>query len=403
VRGQVGGARDSRRVVPDDVLARLTEEGLVPPPAAVRAEDVGLRGDGDVEVLDKAQGALLGGAIGDALGRAVEGRPRHVVRERYGVVRDFQRWRGWQGGPVGTITDDTQLTMVVAEALVAGRGRIDPDDLARRFVDWLPHGRGVGHATRSAVTRLQRGVPWHEAGEPSAGNGAAMRAGPLGIVHRHDLDALRRDAALSALVTHRHPMAVSSTIAQAFAAAWCLHRAPGAVAGAAAGADVAGALLPALATVLADVHDPGAPERRHGTGPERVCLRDRILEVGAMLHLDADDAFDRLWNGAFVLESLPAAMWCFLASPGDFEQVVVTAVNQGRDADTVAAMAGTLAGAYAGARALPDRFVAGLEYADDLRGLAGSLVALDPRSRVTRRSGGTGQPAPGNELAGPGT
>lgn len=66
------------------------------------------------------RGCLIGGAIGDALGRPVEGRPAHVVRRCYPTgLRDFEPWRGWTSGPIGTFTDGTQLTIVIAEWLIA--------------------------------------------------------------------------------------------------------------------------------------------------------------------------------------------------------------------------------------------------------------------------------------------
>jgi ADP-ribosyl-[dinitrogen reductase] hydrolase len=325
---------------------------------------VGLVATAGVDYRDRFRGALLGGAIGDALGRPAEGRDRETVRRSYGVLRDFVPWRGWTGGPKGTVTDDTQLTVCVAESLLAGGGRLDPSDLARRFVAWLPHGRGVGRATRAAVERLGS-VPWDAAGEPSAGNGAAMRVAPVGLCHACDPDALRRDAALSAVVTHADPTAVVSAVAQAFAVAWCLHRPRGAL----APAD----LLGALPHVIAGLDDPVVPGHRPA-GPAR--LGELLAEVTSHLDEEPDGVFDHFYNGALVTESLPSAWWCFLRSPEDPEEVIVTAVNGGRDADTVGAMAGTLAGAYCGESGLPRRWLDDLEFADDLRRLADDLRGL---------------------------
>lgn len=343
---------------------------LVPPPWRGDRDALGLVADDGVDLADKYRGALVGGAIGDALGRPAEGLPVEEVARRFGELREFLPWRGWTSGPVGTITDDTQLTMCVAEALLA-HGGIDPDDLARRLVAWLPVGRGKGRACLEAIQRLAAGVPWDAAGAPSAGNGAAMRAAPVGLLRAGDIEGLRRDAALSALVTHVDEMAVLSAVAQAAAVAWLVHRRPGTL-------DPA-EFLRAVALVLDAVPDPALAERR--PGGDLVRLGDRLQQLGGMLELDVRAAFDRLWNGAFVLESLPAAWWCFLRWPDDPERVLVTAANQGRDADTVAAMAGTLAGAYLGESALPHRWrdPANLEYADELIVLADALLAARQR------------------------
>lgn len=80
-----------------------------------------------------------------------------------------------------------------------------------------------------------------------------------------------------------------------------------------------------------------------------------------------------------MFESLPSALWCFLEHIEDPERAIIEAANAGFDADTVASMAGNLAGAYHGEKALPDRWLAELEGIDDLRGLADELAALVER------------------------
>ena len=199
----------------------------------------------------------MGVAIGDALGRPAEGRSRERVQERFGVLRDFVPWRGWMGGPRGTITDDTQMTICLAESIVANAGLV-PEDLAGRFADWVDYGRGKGHACTEACLNLQAGMPWWEAGVVSAGNGAAMRSAPIGLAHPRSPNGIRRDGALSALITHADPMAVVSAVAVGFVIAYLLHRNPGTL-------DV-GDLMGELSLVLGDLHDPGAAERKEGSG-----------------------------------------------------------------------------------------------------------------------------------------
>lgn len=113
----------------------------------------------DPSTRDAFRGALVGCAIGDALGRAVEGWPRRHVEAAYGRLDRYQPWWGWDGGPVGTATDDTQMTVCVAEWLLAHDGDPDPADLAGRFVDWYPTGRGKGRACTAAVHHLMDGLP----------------------------------------------------------------------------------------------------------------------------------------------------------------------------------------------------------------------------------------------------
>jgi len=357
--------------ISSEAYESLSQRGLLPP------EDPGTGLLPSEPVLRvelyraKARGSLIGGAIGDALGRPAEGRPPAQVERVYGRLTDFIPWRGWQGGPRGTVTDDTQLTMCVARCLVEC-GCLDPEDLARRFVDWLPEGRGKGQACTAAVHNLIDGKPWHAAGVDSAGNGAAMRAAPIGITHSLRVDTLRLDAALSAVVTHADPMATASAIAQAYAVAYLLHVRPGEL--------DTDAFLDSLCGAIADLRDPGHPERRPDSDGFPVRLVDRIGELGGLLGQPSAKVFDYLYNGAFVLESLPAAIWCFLEYREDPEAALTTAVNAGYDADTVASMAGNLAGAHLGEEAFPDRWREDLEYAAELRQLADRLIGLSTSS-----------------------
>ena len=339
---------DEREALGHVMLSRGDERSLVVSSVGQPIPDVG-----------RFTGALLGGAIGDALGRPVEGLTPAQISARYGRITAYQ------DGPVGTVTDDTQLTMCVA-ACLATHGYLDADDLARRLIDWLPEGRGKGRATVAAVERLVRGVPWDLAGEESSGNGAAMRAAPVGLAFWDDPERLRADAVLSALPTHRAPMAVAGAVAMAAATAFLVARRPG-----------EWTVLEFLSTVRAAIAglEPGpVPERRDPS----VCttLSERLGELPKLLDRPPEEVFARLYNGAFVLESLPAAFYCFLRSPTDLDESLLVAVNAGYDADTVAAMAGTLGGALGGEAALPERLLASLEYRKELRALGRQLHSL---------------------------
>jgi ADP-ribosyl-[dinitrogen reductase] hydrolase len=351
-------------------LEELTARGLLPP--RWTGGGCGLDLQAGKDYLSAYRGTLLGVAIGDALGRPAEGMSPATIQTRFGELRDFHPWHGWRSGPKGTITDDTQMTICLARSIVAC-GRLDPEDLARHFAGWLDYGRGKGAATTEACRNLRRGVPWWQAGVRSAGNGAAMRASPVGLLHPRSPGGIRRDGALSAVITHADGMAVGSAVAVGFLVAYLLHRPPGTL-------DQAD-LMRNLQAVLADVIDPGHRDRREGAGDRPVRLADRLALVPGLLDLEPDEAFAYLHNGAFVLESLPAALWCFLKSPEDTEEAVVLAANGGYDADTVAAMTGAFSGAYLGEQAWPQRWLEDLEYAEELRDLADGLADAAATSR----------------------
>jgi ADP-ribosylglycohydrolase len=362
-----------------------------------------------VVLRDRFRGALVGGAIGDAMGRPNEGRPTEVARER--KVRAFQPWHGWNRGPKGTITDDTQMTMWVAEAILEaaeeqrrggaeaqarkdagvqgsigetgnpGRGDegavglrdqlVDPDDLAQRFT--RERIRGIGRATREFVRNYKDlGKPWHEAGVPSAGNGTAMRAAPVGLVHLGDPYRIYRDSLLQSVVSHRDSMAIAAASCQAYAVARAAAAPPGSLAPLANRLD----LCADLALLLDGLETPGYPLNGSTGAPS---LHGRIgVELPQFL-TTRETPFATWHNGAYVLGSFPCALWCFLASPEDFEQTLFTAVDAGHDADTVAAMACTLSGAYHGYARLPQRLLSDLEYHDRLLELADGLHELHRR------------------------
>lgn len=366
--GGTGGAGGAELAA----VAALRTAGLLPPTTAPAGTELPPAPGGPARV-DRAVGSLLGGAVGDALGRPKEGgRPPSYSPSEEGWLDGFVPARRW-GGATGVITDDTQLTIEVAETLVA-RGRLDAEDLSRRLVTWLPFGRGKGQATTQAVLRLEAGTPWHEAGTPSAGNGAAMRVAPVGLLRHDDVALLRTEAALSALPTHRDPMAVSSAILMAYATAWA-YTLPAVPASRERAAEE---LAAALVAVTADLTDPGAPDRQAGGSLEPVRLEERVAEWLADASRTPREVLGARYSGAFVLESLPAAVWCFVHAIDDPERTIAVAANATRDSDTVASMAGNLAGALHGAEALPARWRSDVEEHDRLVALATALVAPSP-------------------------
>jgi len=113
------------------------------------------------------------------------------------------------------------------------------------------------------------------------------------------------------------------------------------------------------------------PERRP---PGRLTtLYGRLGELPALLEQPPEKVLPYLYNGAYVLESMPAALYCFMRSPDAMEQSLLLAANAGYDADSVAAMAGTLGGALGGVAALPQRLLPELEYREELLTLADDL------------------------------
>ena len=326
--------------------------------------DLRFRPNPDVDYQDRFRGAMVGTATGDALGRALEGMSPHRIRRRHGYVTELIPWGGYVSGPKGTLTDDTEMTLSLAQSIIENDG-VDPDDVAERFMYWGLIGRGMGSATRAACRRIAQGSPWYEAGSASAGNGAAMRSTPIALASPLDVDTLRRSAARTAVITHADPTSVASSIVMAYITAFLLHTPVGTL-------DL-DELLAGIDSVLDGIEDP--PRKQRKPGP-RVTMRTRIHEVFSMRDLGVEAIYDVTHNGAFVLESLPAAIGAFIVNHDDPERTITDAVNGGYDADTVAAMAGAFAGAYHGLSNLPIRWTADLEFLDGLMGAADELASL---------------------------
>lgn len=297
------------------------------------------------------EGLLLGQALGDALGFVVEARPPSVAAAY--VQECLQSGRaGAQARPgfsFGQYTDDTQLARELLRSLdEAGGWR--PDLFARRVAALFADGAdvGAGPGSRAAAKRLLRGVPWQEAGTPPpyAGNGSAMRAGPLGVLFADDPARLRLVAREQSRVTHLDPRCVAGAVAVAGAAALALR--PGPVERdrfVATLADWAGQEEPTVGGAIRQVGGwIDAPPQAAAEALQRAGL-DPAHDLG------------RQGISAFVIPSVAWSLYAFLRHPDDYWAAVCTAIAVGGDTDTMGAIAGALAGARNGTAALPTGWV----------------------------------------------
>src|SRR5690606_7075795 len=184
-------------------------------------------------------GAVLGGAIGDAMGHPTEFIGSfEAIRARYGPagVTGFELWREAAGARFAPYTDDTQMAECVLVALLWGQERDASLDetmryLSARFVEWADHPQGghraPGNACLAGCRNLARGVAWSEAGGASAGGcGSVMRAYPFGLVFAHDLERAEAVAVAHSKLTHRDPIALAASAAMAVGIARVLRDEP---------------------------------------------------------------------------------------------------------------------------------------------------------------------------------
>lgn len=298
---------------------------------------------------ERCRGCLLGVALGDALGAAFEGAPRVEPGQ-------FQRWA--DADEVLRWTDDTHMTIALAGSLLECGG-LEEDHLAWRFAEafrdepW----RGYGAGPPRIFAAMEDGRDWHEAarelfgGDGSFGNGGAMRVGPVGLACHRDLDTVADIARRSAAITHAHELGQQAAALQATAVARL----------------VSGA----------GVSDWAGPEWFVGelrAAAPAAEFQERLDVLGALASASPDEVVAAVGNGITGMEAVPAALAAFFAFPGSFADAVGRAVVLGGDTDTIASMAGALSGAFLGAAAIPERWTARLEAADELSSLADRLA-----------------------------
>ncbi|GAH73372.1 unnamed protein product, partial [marine sediment metagenome] len=154
--------------------------------------------------LDKFHGSILGVAIGDTLGHPFEGKLRDEI---YSKFRNFEEFIQDNKTLFKTYTDDTQLTLRTAKALIQG-GRFDLNIFINEYIKWLDEPPiGPGYGCISSLRKLKYGVSLEKASSNSGGNGTAMRIAPIGLFFCKDLGALKTAALKSSLITHSHPAA----------------------------------------------------------------------------------------------------------------------------------------------------------------------------------------------------
>ena len=279
---------------------------------------------------DRALGALVGLAVGDAVGTTLE----FVTRDSRPPITDMVG-----GGPFGLEpgewTDDTSMALCLADSLIAKDGAVVPRHLLAYFVNWWRHGVNsvtgncfdIGMATRSALASFEQKGTLENNSEPERqANGSIMRLAPVALCARSKDEA----------------------IALALAQGRTTHAAP-----------VPQQCCGQLAAFLWDTIETGTLSDKVSAAANR--RREDISSTG---HAPA---------------TLEAACWC-VATSGDFRSAVLKAANLGDDADTVGAVTGQLAGALYGLSGIPADWLEKLAWRDDIVARGEKLWLLRDRA-----------------------
>ncbi|MFJ9816298.1 ADP-ribosylglycohydrolase family protein [Streptomyces sp. NPDC101151] len=298
------------------------------PPAAAPGDAAGLR--------ERARGALLGLAVGDALGAPAENLKPSEIRARWGRITGYVTEK-----PCGT--DDTEYAIFSGLLLARHGSALTPAHVESAWHEWIADRaegpfRGAGFSERGTLENLRRGLaaPISAQHRHAWSDGLAMRAAPFGVFAAGRPAEAARLVAIDGLVSHEGEGIYGG---QAVAAG---------VAAAMAGASPAVVIASALAVVPDDSWTARSLRRAVAVAHRGERAVRSAVVIGGYPWTD------------LAPEAVALAFGAYAAADGDFREAVLTAVNMGRDADTTAAVAGALSGATQGMSAIPPDWAAAI-------------------------------------------
>lgn len=294
------------------------------------------------EVRERVRGAFLGLAVGDALGAPVEFMTSGEVKAKYGILKEIVGG-GWLRLKPGQVTDDTEMALCIARAIVSRQGW-DSTAVAENFSRWLRSKPvDVGDTCRRGIRNFMLNGRLETAFNSwDAGNGAVMRVLPVALFTVGN-DTLLTEIALSqAHITHNHPLSDSACIwlCRLVQMAFC--------------------------------------------GYSKIRLRHEVDTLLAEQPAFKFDPYPGLATG-YVVDTMQTVFHHFFRGK-DFETCLVGTVNQGGDADTTGAIIGALAGAYYGEEGIPRRWLKKMDrnLMNEITRLAEELLTLSPYGRQSR-------------------
>jgi ADP-ribosylglycohydrolase len=300
-------------------------------------------------VRDRGMGALLGLAVGDAMGMPTQGMRRGDILADYGPITGLRaagpRQRIAAGLPAGTVTDDTEQAVLLADLLIKGHGHIDPRVFADALMRWEQEmaARGsldlLGPSTKAAVRRMAAGIPPGEAGRHGSTNGAAMRITPVGLAMPPEPLARLVDAVVEAsMVTHNTSIGLAAAAAVAAAVSVAVDGG--------SRADSIGLAVQAANLAAGRGHwVPGGQ-----IGPRIGWATAHLARVPAAGWAGELDTI--IGTSVAAQESVVAAFAILAVAPSPWEAVCLAA-SAGGDTDTIGAIAGAMTGAAGGTGCWP--------------------------------------------------
>lgn len=336
-----------------------------------------------MKIYEKILGGLLGGAVGDAMGAATEVRTMEQIKEFFGgYVRDFIAPPSdtfGRGRKAGQITDDFSQAYFLARAIVDNCGEISEEVAKTALLKWSENDEYfipfAGPTTRAAIMSIKgektnNPLDFLFNNNGQASNGSAMRIAPVGLLNPGNVDKAIEDAIMVCMPTHANNLSISGACAVAAAVSEAMR----------SEADV-------FTILQAGIHGSKVGEtigRRVGktlSGPSvekrinlavELALRSNGMEE-AMMSIS-----DYVGTGLHISEAVPAAFGLLIAAKGDVMETIYASVNIGGDTDTIATIAGSIAGTLRGYNAFPKGYLNIIENGNniDLTGLAKRMESV---------------------------
>ncbi|XP_046658501.1 ADP-ribose glycohydrolase ARH3-like isoform X1 [Homalodisca vitripennis] len=330
----------------------------------------------------KVRGCLVGALLGDCLGSPYEGDSSvsKTVLQNY-----FDKLSGpYFKNPTKMYTDDTAMTKCISESLIDKRG-LDSKDLAKRFVKeyFNQPKRGYGPGVVEVFHKLKNEKYediWRPAkqqfdGSGSFGNGGAMRVAPIALFYRDNYDKMVEAARQVTLLTHTNRLGVNGALLQCIAVYLSLHQLPGKP------LDVT-EFSAALKQKMGDIEKADQMEEFENKMPytEKLKAMDELLKDDNALEEEVQGI---LGHDISALNSVPTAVYCFLRSQKPipniktdcpFRRTIQYAISLGGDTDTIASMAGAIAGAFYGMETINESLQKHCEFVNETINLADKII-----------------------------
>ncbi|MDD5448112.1 MAG: ADP-ribosylglycohydrolase family protein [Actinomycetota bacterium] len=304
-------------------------------------------------LLDKFKGALLGCAVGDALGAPVEGLPADEISKKFGTVADFVDGNF----PAGSISDDTQMTVVIAQSIIE-YGRFDPLHTANKLALWMgrsdegiKEAKNPDAACAEVLRKIYRGSDPLKSGVRSRSAAAASRASPVGLRYFDQWAKLKRASVSQAMITHTDPCAIAGSMAIALAVAIGI-------------ADEGNLKSEKFVGEICGFVEETSSEMAH-----KIKALEELLKSPSESYRYQERTNDST-------DAVPAAIYAFLENPYDFSKTVLSAINSGGAASSIASMAGAISGSFNGASGISQNWMDRLEGKKYIESLGFRLFTL---------------------------